>query len=168
MIIRQLRDHDAEAYVELRRASLVDAPLAFAASAEDDVAASVDAVREQFRRGPDFVTFGAFDDDLVGAVGLGRDRHLKAAHKMWLWGMYVAPSHRRRGIAAALLDAAIGHARTVTGISWIHLSVSSAAPAAQRLYESAGFEVWGTETDALRHGGESVVEHHMTLRLDQR
>jgi RimJ/RimL family protein N-acetyltransferase len=79
--------------------------------------------------------------------------------------MYVVPGHRRQGIAADLLQAALRHARLLPGVSWVHLSVSSAAPGARRLYERTGFEVWGTEPEALRHDGQSVVEHHMALHL---
>jgi RimJ/RimL family protein N-acetyltransferase len=102
----------------------------------------------------------------VGTVGVFRDRHVKAAHKAHLWGMYVAPHQRRQGIAADLLQAALRHARTLPGVAYVYLSVSTAAPAAQRLYERAGFRVWGTEPDALRHAGQTAAEHHMTLRLD--
>ena len=45
------------------------------------------------------------------------------------------------------------------------LSVSSAAPEAKRLYERTGFQVWGTQPEALRHDGRSVVEHYMALQL---
>jgi RimJ/RimL family protein N-acetyltransferase len=165
-MIRQLDDEDAEAYVELRRQALLDAPGAFTASPEDDLVATVGAVRDQLRRSPDSVLIGAFRERLVGTVGLYRDRHLKSAHKTHLWGMYVVPSMRGQGIASRLLASALEHARTLPGVSWVHLSVSSAAPAAQRLYERAGFEVWGREPDALRVGGEALVEHHMALRLD--
>ena len=163
--IRALRADDADAYVTIRSAALLDAPLAFAASPGDDIAASAAAVREQLGCAPESMIFGAFDPQLVGVVGLYRDRHQKAVHKVHVWGMYVAPSHRRRGIAASLVQAALDHARTLPGASWIHLAVSEAAPAAQRLYERAGFTVWGTEPEALRHDGRSVVEHHMALRL---
>ena len=165
-MIRQLRDDDAEAYVELRRQALADSPLAFAASPGDDLAASAEDVRAQLRLAPEAVILGAFPERLVGAIGLYRDRHLKAAHKVHLWGMYVAPDHRRRGVGVALLQAALRHARALPGVTWVHLSVSSAAPAARRLYERAGFEVWGTEPDALRYGGQAVVEHHMALALE--
>ena len=163
--IRTLCADDADAYAALRRRALLDAPLAFGASPSDDLAASSDAVREQLRHGPESVILGAFRDQLVGAVGVLRDRHLKAAHKVRVWGMYVVPQHRRRGIAAELLAAAIAHARSLPGVESVHLIVSSAAPGARRLYERAGFQVWGTEPDALRHEGQSVVEHHMVLRL---
>lgn len=164
-MVRLLTEADAEAYFELRRASLLDTPLAFASSPEDDVASSADAIREQLRSGSGPAIFGAFRPGLVGAVGLGRDRHVKAAHKAYLWGMYVMPAFRREGIGAELLQAALRHARSMEGVAWVHLSVSSTAPAARRLYERAGFATWGTEPEALRYAGQAADEHHMALRL---
>lgn len=165
MEIRLLNADDAEAFVAIRRAALHDTPLAFAASPEDDAAASAAVVREQLRRVCDYAIVGAFDGELVGIVGLMRDRHVKASHKIFVLGMYVAPGHRRRGIATALLDAAISHARQLPGAACLHLSVSDATPNARRLYERAGFELWGSEPDALRYAGSSYIEHHMILRL---
>jgi RimJ/RimL family protein N-acetyltransferase len=81
--------------------------------------------------------------------------------------MYVAPNYRGRGVATELLGAALRHAGTLDGVSWVHLSVSSAAPAARRVYERAGFHVWGTEPDALRHNGATVVDYHMALHLSE-
>lgn len=166
-MIRQLVEDDAERYSELRRRALAEAPLAFAASPEDDFVGSAAAVREQLRRGPGWAILGAFAEAeaLVGTVGLVRDRLRKAAHKAHLWGMYVAPGHRGHGVGAALVEAALAHARSLPGVSWVHLSVSAAAPEARRLYERAGFRRWGTEPEALRHDGRSADEHHLALRL---
>jgi RimJ/RimL family protein N-acetyltransferase len=164
-MIRALRDDDVKAYLGLRREALLDSPLAFGASPADDFVSSVEVVRARLRGAPDWVILGAFQPGLVGAIGLFRDHHRKASHKVHLWGMYVGPGHRRQGIAADLLQAAIRHARSLPGVAWIHLSVTSAAPAARRLYERAGFEVWGTEPDALHHDGQSVVDHHMALPI---
>ena len=164
-MIRAITEADLEAYVALRAEALADTPLAFAASPEDDFAGSAESLRQQMTKAPDWVIFGAFDERLVGTVGLIRDKHLKASHKMHVWGMYVTPSHRGRGIGAQLLEAAIDHARAVSGVDWIFLGVTTAAPAARSLYERAGFEMWGTEPDALRLGTTSVVEHRMALRL---
>lgn len=164
-MIRLLHDEDAEAYVELRREALCDAPLAFASSPDDDLVSDLGTLREQLRRAPDSVIFGAFHDRLVGAAGLYRDRHRKSSHKAHLWGMYVTPAHRHQGIASQLLRAVLRHAESMPGVSWVHLSVSTAAPEAQRLYESAGFRTWGTEPEALRHDGQAVSELHMALHL---
>ena len=166
MKIRPLTDADVEAFVKIRRAALVDTPLAFSASPEDDVASSPETIRMQLKRAPDYAVVGAFDDHLVGILGVMRDRHIKWQHKAFLVGMYVAPTHRNRGIAAALLQAAVEHARRLAGITSVHLSVSDATPGARRLYERAGFEVWGSEPDALHYEGKAYVEHHMILRLN--
>lgn len=166
MLVRALTVDDAAAYLALRQQSLREEPMAFLSSPEDDVARTLDAVRAQLQRAPQSMTFGAFDPGLIGILGVHRDHHIKAAHKVHLWGMYVAPAHRRRGVAAALLAAVLEHARALPGVAWAHLSVSATAPAAQRVYERAGFRVWGSEPDALRHAGISAVEHHLALRLD--
>jgi GNAT superfamily N-acetyltransferase len=163
--IRLLRENDAAPFFALRRASLLDAPLAFGASPEDDLAASVESVRELLQRGAENAVYGALAPELIGALGIFRERHRKAAHKARIWGMYVAPAQRGQGVAAALLGAAIAHARTLSGVDWVHLSVTSAAPTAHRLYARVGFRLWGSEADALRHAGQCAVEHHLALRL---
>ena len=155
--VRVLGEDDFADYARVRRQALAEIPLAFAASPETDAASFPEALRSP--------VFGAFDGGLIGIAGLLRDRHAKSAHKIHLWGMYVAPSHRGHGAGARLLSAAIDHARSLPGISWIHLGVTSAAPQARRLYERAGFRVWGTDVDALRHDGQSVDEFRMALRL---
>jgi RimJ/RimL family protein N-acetyltransferase len=165
MIIRPLNERDADAYVELRRQALLDSPLAFSASPSDDFVASAEAVRELLGRGREWVIFGAVDPDLVGSVGLFRDRHLKARHIAHLWGMYVSPGHRGRGLGEKLIKAAISHARSLSGITSVRLAVGAFNSGARRLYEQAGFREWGAEPDALRHEGQSVVEHHMILEL---
>lgn len=164
-LIRALTDADLDAYVVHRAEALIDTPMAFAASPDDDFAANVDTLREQLKKAPDWILIGAFEEKLIGSCGLIRDRHVKAAHKMHLWGMYVTPPHRGRGLGEQLLSAAIEHARSVSGVDWIFLGVTSAASTARRLYERAGFEIWGNEPDALRIGNTSVVEHRMALRL---
>ena len=102
VLIRPLEERDLGAYAGLRRRALSEEPLAFAASPESDVVV-------QIGKAPDWMLFGAFDGELVGSVGMIRSRHPKAAHKLHLWGMYVLPTHRRQGIAARLLGAAIAH-----------------------------------------------------------
>lgn len=157
-MIRVLDEHDLAAYAALRRESLLESPLAFGASPETDVAAT--------QIGGDTTIFGAFaGDELAGAAGLVRGRHAKSAHIVHLWGMYVAPRHRGTGLGRALLDACIAHAQTGRDVAAIQLAVTDAAAAARRLYARAGFVTWGIQPDALRHGGTSVSEHHMLLRL---
>ncbi len=165
-MIRLLLADDASDFVTLRREALLDSPLAFASSLENDFVSNLDVVRERLRQAPEFAIYGAFREGLVGSVGLYRDTHLKASHKAHLWGMYVSPRHRRQGLAAELLSAALRHAAGLPGVSWVHLGVTSAAPEALSLYRAAGFELWGTEPEAMRHEGQMVSEHHMALCLE--
>lgn len=167
-LIRPLEAADAEVYFAHRRAALHAEPLAFASSPEDDVASSIEAVREILSRAPESVVLGAFATGaLVGSVGVVRDAKRKRRHVAGVFGMYVEDEHRGRGIGRALLAAAIAHARTLAGLRRLQLGVSESAEAACHLYEQAGFRRWGTEIDALVHGGRSVAEHHMVLELGE-
>ena len=165
--VRLLTATDAGDYFQLRREALRDSPLAFAASPDDDFASSIEAVREQLSGGPERVAFGAFSPDLVGIISLVRDRHLKAAHKAHLFGMYVTPAMRGKKAGRRLVEASIRHARSLAGVSQLHLSVTDAAPEARRLYEALGFAAWGTEPASLRYGDRTVAEHHMLLVLTE-
>lgn len=164
-IVRPVEEHELAAYVRLRQEALAAHPLAFTASPADDFASSVETLSAQMKNAPDWVLFVAWDGGLAGSAGVIRDRYLKAAHRMHLWGMYVSPGHRGRGIGMALLAAAIEHARSVPGIASLHLGVSDNALEARRLYERAGFRAWGVEPDALRVEGESVDEIRMIHTL---
>ena len=127
-MVRELTSQDVEAYVTVRRAALLESPLAFAASLDDDIASSPEAVREQLRCTSDSAILGAFRPELVGTVGIYRDRHVKSSHKAHIWGMYVVPGYRRQGIGTELLQAILLHARKLQGILWVYLTVSSASP----------------------------------------
>lgn len=163
--VRSLGEADAEAFFALRQEALREAPLAFLASPEDDLASSVEAACAILRGETGVTVFGAFDGQLVGMAGLYRERLLKAAHKVNLWGFYVRSSARRQGLGRRLLEAALENARTMAGVTSIRLSVSETAPAAKALYEQAGFQVWGREPEALCHDGRTVAEEHMVLTL---
>ena len=103
--------------------------------------------------------------ELVAALGVGRNRRAKFAHRAFVWGVFVEPAHRRRGHGAALLAKAIELARQWPGIDYLDLAVSDGSPEALSLYERFGFRVWGTEPEATEVAGRRYDEHHMTLRL---
>jgi GNAT superfamily N-acetyltransferase len=165
LTVRKLAVEDASALVALRREALESEPYAFAASVADDIALVIESVRS-FLGTPDTqAVYGAFEHhELVGMVGLFRSTKLKQCHKAMIWGMYVQPRVRGRGIGRALLGAAIDQARGWS-VDQLQLSVSEPAATAKRLYESAGFRVWGTEPRALFWNGRIVAEHHLALAL---
>ena len=155
---------DASAYRQIRGEALADAPFAFGSSPSDDRARSLEFLRETLAS-TDQAIFGAFTPELIGVAGLYRDRSVKGAHKAHLWGLYVKPSYRTSGVGRALVRAAIDFARSLDGVSHVHLAVSERAPNAAALYRSLGFVVWGVEPAALRVGGQDISEQHMVLSL---
>lgn len=164
---RRLGAADASAFVALRREALETEPLAFGASPADDVGLVVESVRSFLGDHETQAVFGQFGGaDLVGMIGLVKATKLKQRHKATIWGMYVTPRARNKGVGRALLEAAIGHARG-SGVAQLQLSVTEAAPTARRLYEAAGFRLWGQEPRALHSNGRFVDEYHLVLHFGE-
>src|SRR5262245_35959317 len=140
--IRRLRPEDATSLLPLRREALGSQPFAFK-STPDEHRGSLEFIHGALAEHRDQAVFGQFDGaSLIGMVGVVRESGVKRAHKANIWGMFVAPQARQRGVGRALLEAAIEHARTWSGVDQLHLSVTDAAVAARRLYEAAGFRAW--------------------------
>src|SRR5688572_13826332 len=78
---------------------------------------------------------------------------VKRRHIGQILGLQVAQQWQRRGIATALLQDAIAQASAM-GIAQIQLSLTLPNPAAEKLYDRLGFEVYGLERDALRVSGQ--------------
>jgi ribosomal protein S18 acetylase RimI-like enzyme len=154
MQIRQLGAADAAPYHALRLRMLQLYPLSW--------------VKERLapvRGGPGFV-LGAYSGvDIVGAVGIEVEERRKQRHKALLFGMYVAPEHAGHGAGRALLAECVARARRVDGLEQLYLTVTTSNDRAVRLYERAGFRVFGVEQHALKIGGEYFAKSHMVLCL---
>lgn len=165
-LIRRLGPDDAASLVALRRAALEGDPLAFGASVADDRGLSLEFVRTALADQEEQAAFGCgAGADLAGIVGVIRAAGVKRRHRAQVWGMYVTPGARKRGIGRALLAAAIEHARGWPEVEQLHLSVTEPAVGARRLYEAAGFRSWGREARALAWDGRFVDEIHFVLDL---
>jgi len=83
--------------------------------------------------------FGAFDAArLVGLASCKRGGVARLRHMADLGPVYVTPDARRRGLARAMVEAAIAHQRG-QGVLQIELCVDAANAAAVALYERLGF-----------------------------
>jgi len=169
--IRPLTSADTDAYRTIRLRMLREHPEAFGDSAEEREREPETVFRERFVsriEAPDRFVLGAFDGEaLVGTVGFYRHGGAKVAHKGGIWGMYVAPEARGRGVGMALLEAAVARiAATCPGVSWLQLGVATVNGPAQRLYERAGFRTYGVEPAAMIVGGRAIDEALMARRVD--
>ncbi|MGH6610400.1 MAG: GNAT family N-acetyltransferase, partial [Burkholderiaceae bacterium] len=144
--IRELQPADAAQFQALRLQALIECPSAFASSYEEEHETAIDVIAERLRSMPDRWILGAFDESrLIGIVGVQREEMLKLAHKAFIWGMYIDPPARQRGVGARLVSEALGRAAHMNGVRQVNLGVNAANVAAISLYESAGFERFGFE-----------------------
>ena len=116
-------------------------PWSFVDSPEELRAITVEEFASRLRAGSaeNFIV-GAFEQGVaIGMVGCYQEIPLKRRHKAWIWGVFVAPAARGRGIAKSLMQAAIARAKTIPGLEMCFLLSPSDQPAPRRLYESLGF-----------------------------
>lgn len=168
--IRPLETTDAARYLEVRLRSLREEPTAFDASAEKDAALALDEIPAHFGFGNaanDSFVLGAFDaeDTLVGIVGCSRDDPPRRRHRAILWGMYVAPEARGRGIGRALVIETIARVREWRDVELLRLGVIESNGAARTLYESCGFEQVWLEPQAYKTADGYLAVELMRLRL---
>lgn len=166
MHVRRLTPADAFEFQALRLAGLKDEPLSFASSYEEEKDLPVSTIEDRLAIKPDRGPFGAFENEsLVGLVALGREDLNKLSHKALIWGMYVKPEFRGKGIARALICEALSLARSVPEVKQVNLCANARNLAAIRLYESLGFKAFGHEPGSMFINGELHDEVHMYLRL---
>jgi ribosomal protein S18 acetylase RimI-like enzyme len=163
--VRQLVPDDADAYVALRREMLQDSPWAYLASPGHDRGSDLTLVKETLGRPDRAIIAAVHQRQLIAAAGVSREDLPKRRHLAIMWGVYVTPGARGRGLGRAVVEGAIEAAHAWQGIAGLRLSVSANAPVAERLYESLGFRAWGREPDALRIAGVGYAEVHMYLPI---
>jgi RimJ/RimL family protein N-acetyltransferase len=112
------------------------------------------------------LVLGAFEDGrLAGIVGLAFEPREKARHKVTLFGMYVTPGVRQRGLGYELVQAALAEAQHHGGLRLIQLTVTAGNDAAFNLYRRCGFVQFGLEPMAVRVGEDYFDKIHMWREL---
>jgi len=96
------------------------------------------------------------DGEIVGRLSVGRDSHPASAHVADI-GLMVAMTARRQGVGRALIEAAIGWARS-TGVRKLELHVFPWNEAAIALYDALGFEREGYRKAHYRRGDGEFVD----------
>ena len=101
---------------------------------------------------------------VIGVIGLKQEDGPKEAHKGFVWGFYVEPDYRKRGVGAALISAVLTASRRI--VEQVTLSVVADNTAAITLYERFGFVPYGLEPRALKTQDGYSDELLMVLFLD--
>mgnify|MGYP005749085383 CR=1 FL=1 len=168
MKIRILTEEDVSKYQVCRLNALKTNPEAFSSTYEREAAFSIETVKERINPTSDKFVLGAFDnkETLVGIVTFFRETGLKTKHKANVYGMYVAPEARGKGVAKHLMQELINKAKEIDGVEQLLLTVVQDNVSAKKLYNSLGFEVYGVERNALKVNGEYLDEDWMVLFLN--
>jgi GNAT superfamily N-acetyltransferase len=148
--IRALNSDDWQDIRAIRLRSLADAPDAFTSNYSRESAYDEAKWRDLAVTGRWFV---AVDDELVG-VAVGVDGWSGDPKDREVVGMWVAPSHRRRGIAKELLDRVKAWA-TSEGATTLRLGVREGNEQALTAYLSMG----------MRSSGETMPEFDQPINV---
>lgn len=167
MKIRVLNESDAQTYQEVRLSALKINPEAFGSTYEREVKFSLESVAERLEPTKEKFVLGAFNynSSLVGIVTFMRETSLKTSHKGNIFGMYIAPEGRGKGLGKSLMIELIRKAKNCEGLEQINLAVVSENSSAKKLYKSLGFEVYGVERNALKFNGQYFDDDLMVLNI---
>ena len=144
--IRRLCPADAGDYRTIRLAALQGDAAAFGSTWAAEAGRTLDEFAERLETSTVYAAYA--DGRIVGLAGFKPCEGARESHKAFVWGTYVRPEERRRGVARALMEAVLEAARGA--VEQLTLAVVSGNAAAVSLYRGLGFEVYGTEPRALK------------------
>ena len=167
MTIRPLTENDATIFRSIRLTALLVSPEPFGSSYEEEVDTPLEEYVARLKEDDRRFVLGAFDNEtLVGIVGFYAEKKRKVAHKATIWGMFVMPDYRGKGIAKALMREAIYRAGAIDDVEQVNLCVVTDNIQASKLYQGLGFELYGHEKRALKTpDGKYLDEDHLVLFL---
>lgn len=161
MHVRLLKAGDWRIWRELRLEGLKGELEAFGGSYEEEVKWEDKKFEENLVEND---VFGAFDGEgLVGCVGFFGWKLVKTRHGGVVWGLYVKPEYRGKGVGSALMEAVIEHGRQ--RVMQLTLYCTTNRAEAKKLYEKHGFRVYGVEPRALKIGNQFFDSYCMFLGL---
>ena len=166
--IRVVQSDDVARLRPLRLEALKGDPDAFLMTPEAEIAQSDDDVRKRIEPTTHDFIIGAFaaddhDDAMIGMVGAHRSERTKLHHNMDVWGTYVTPAARGRGVCAAMMRALIAQARACEGVQCLKLGVIDGNIPALRSYEALGFITFATEPMFMRIKDDTIAAQHLMI-----
>jgi ribosomal protein S18 acetylase RimI-like enzyme len=151
-------------YKELRLRALQREPQAFGSNYAREVEYPNEKWQQRIQGvidGQGLMLFARLDGKLVGMIGGYQDDDNKPQKRIQIWGMYVDPEARGRGIAKTLMNNLISKIRERGDILIAKLEVNEDQDPAKKLYENMGFKIVGTKTRALGDG-----KKHQLLEME--
>ena len=168
MLIRRLKSSDAAAYQAVRRHALNDVPQFVGPLAEQEALCDLAELQARMDRyeAESVSPFGCFlDGQCVGVAAFSRKLNPKYAHKVFFWGLYVMPAARGRSAGRLLMEQRIAFARSLPGVRFAMLQVTTTNEPARALHQRFGFVSCGVEPKAMHLNGKFYDFEMMQLEL---
>lgn len=164
LVMRRLVVADAESFVALRRTVTEHNALPMGLTLEEETGRPLQGFRDQLSYPDPNAAFGAFlGCELVGSAAVAwPSKFPSSRHKTNLWGVFVLPQARGKGIGRAVVCKALDHA-FANGAGRVNLQVFVPNLEAVALYLSLGFVEYGREPDAVCLSGVYYDGLHMSL-----
>jgi ribosomal protein S18 acetylase RimI-like enzyme len=155
MHLHAVTAEDWESHRDVRLAMLEEAPDAFWFTYADEAVYDEADWRERIEGA--WLVQARDSDGILGSAGLGSHWEPGRATTATLFGMYVAPRGRGRGVGEALVRAVLEEARRL-GKSEVVLEVTSSNESAAAVYARCGFVRTGAVHDHPRRPDLTEVE----------
>jgi len=155
MHLHTVRPDDWRSYRDVRLEMLQEEPDAFWFTYADEAIYDEADWRERIEGA--WLVQARDAEGVLGTAGLGSHWEPERATTATLFGMYVAPRARGRGVGEALVRAVLDEARHM-GKSEVILEVTSSNAAAEALYARCGFQRTGTVHEHPRRPDLNEIE----------
>ena len=168
MTVRRLQPADAAIYHHLRQCALKDVPPFVGPLAENEAALELSELQSQMARyeSDGIFSFGCFvENQCAGVAALSRKLNPKYSHKVFFWGLYVLPAYRGHSVGRRLMEHRIAFARSLPGVRFATLQVTTTNQPARLLHQRFGFVSCGLEPQALNLDGQFYDFELMQLDL---
>lgn len=140
--VRAVTRDDGALLRAVRLAALEECPGAFlethAEAAEDPLELWEARAAAGMGDGDALVLLALADDRPVGMAGIARDVGQRRRHRATLWGVWVHPEHRGRGVGRRLVGSCLEWARA-QGVRAVYLEVVEGEDPTRSLYGRLGF-----------------------------
>lgn len=158
-VVRRVGEDDWARVRKIRLAALQESPAAFASTYERESGFDEETWRSRARTAAWFL---AYDGTRVVGLVAGIREEAAPAYERHVVSFWVAPDHRARGIASALLTSVVDWARQ-DGAQLVTLWVVDGNQPAAKLYLRHGFQYTGERQPVP--GSVSTIESKLELRL---
>ncbi len=160
----ELKSENAQEYLELRKVSEIELPQYVGPSVERELMSSNEGIAKIVAsyESEGTILFGAFSEEkLVGVIAISRRLSQKFKHRAFIWGMYISNEFRQLKVGALLLAHVQSWAKNHQEVNVLWLQVTESNKPAVSFYKKHGFEIYGTEPQALFTQGEYHNVHYM-------